>query len=368
MPLRHWLILVLSLSLLPEVTASEFRSDTPVPMVVLEGDGSTRGAQAATHIGDRLMAIMPLIGNLPQFQIDETAYQQLLTHLDPDHLAEMTAVAEGAGVDLRVVVGANVALDSLCSVLVRPVDDSRPLAIARAMDFPPAAMIGLSTIITTWRRPDRLAVTGIGWPGYAGVVSGINQAGLTALVLMNEARFAPRDGVPVTFRMREILEQAETVTQAAELYAAETVASDHFVVFADASSALVVWQTGPDGHTNRRDPRSDGWLTCSNGAPRPNGRQRDHRTRVLERALKLQAQRPTDDASMRAVLWRVLQEPINAQSMLLVPAERRLDLAVAGFGYPAQAGWWHSFPLGDLLDGGELGTLTVQALGRMPQP
>ena len=73
--------------------------------------------------------------------------------------------------------------------------DSPLLRVARNMDFFPAKLLGPGTVLTVWRRPGVRTVIGVGWPGYAGIVSGMNDAGLSVCILLQHGAPAETNGI-----------------------------------------------------------------------------------------------------------------------------------------------------------------------------
>jgi hypothetical protein len=290
--------------------------------VDLVGSGVERGNQAGVLLGERIRHLLRLTGLRRSYHLMSAKRESLLAGLDPDHRAELTAMAERSGVGLEALADANLALDTLCTALVTGADGHGPVRLARNMDYFPASVLGPGTIVTTWRTPGRHVVTGIGWPGYVGVISGMNENGLCATVLQN-GRWHGDVGTPLPFRVREVLEQATTVEEAVAIFRRTPVASDHFIVLADARNAAVVWY---DGTFHRRDP-VNGVLTCSNGRPDAAGEQHDRRTRKLC-ALR-DAGRIGSEGELKEALKAVYLRGINAQAMLFRPEKGELELALA---------------------------------------
>ena len=102
------------------VAAGALRDDTPVPLVLLEGDGAARGETGGSLVGERMAGMLPLISNIRFFQVPDRMYNRLVAQIDPDHLAELQSIAASLGLDEREVIAANISVDSMCTVLVRP--------------------------------------------------------------------------------------------------------------------------------------------------------------------------------------------------------------------------------------------------------
>ena len=318
-------------------------------LAILPGDGAARGAAGGAALRDRTQHLLALVRISPAFHIDAVRRAALFDRLDADHRAELAGWAAAAGVAVDDLVGANLALDALCSVLVTgPAGDLR---MARNMDFFPASALGSGTLLTLWRRPERRAVLGFGWPGYGGVVTGMNDAGVVGAVLQNEGnRGADTAGEPATFRIRGVLEHAADVAEAVRRCREQPVASAHFIVFADGREARKLWYDG----TWHEVAFAAGRLTCTNATHDAAGQQRDERSAILA-AVPGDA----DAAALRQALTAVHLARINAQAMVFRPARRSLQLALADWTQPAVHAPWRELDCGALLDGGAADTLAV---------
>jgi hypothetical protein len=256
--------------------------------------------------------------------------------LPAEHRRELVAIAGAGGVSERRILRTNVIVETCCSVLVSLPRDGQPLRIARNMDFWPAGVTGPATVVKRMRPAGKLPFLSVSWPGYAGVVSGMNEAGVVACVLLNHRGSSHRDGVPITFRLREILEECKDLESAVARFSATRVASEHYALLADATSAAVVWREGD--RVRRADP-VDGRLAIDNSprdaAGNPLGRRARH--------LLATAPSVVDAAAARALTGATYQRGTNAQAMAFCPAEGRLDLAVGTGWRPAARNGWFAY-------------------------
>lgn len=344
--------------LVPDATsgAGEAGMRDGLAIALLHGDATACGIQAGKLLRDRLLATMRVISLRRSFQLDDAQRTALTKGLSADHKAELEALAQAGRVDRDALFDANLALDTQCTVLLTGADGKGPVRMARNMDYFPAQLLGPATVVTVWRLPGKHAVASIGWPGYAGVISGMNDAGLVATVLKN-SRYRQTSGTPLTFRVREILESAKDLDAALAAFRQSPVSSDHFVVLADRTRAAVAWY---DGTFHRRDPVA-GVLTCSNGKPNKEGDQEDDRTQAL-RALMAKNAAP-NEIQLKQAMTQVYLRDINAQTMFFRPDLREVDLALSHGLQPAAKQPYHRIPLGSWLDGGKLDSVTISTVG-----
>jgi hypothetical protein len=317
---------------------------------VLDGSPAAQGRQMAWLAGQRVAPLLRAarVRLLPETLFHGDRSEQWVARMDPAHRDEIDAFAAALGRDAATLRRANVLVDSQCSALVSPARTGQPLLVARNMDFFPAGLIGRHSTLIIQRRPDRLAVASIGWPGYAGVVSGMNAKGLTACVLLHHGMPRHDDGVPVCFRIRELLETCPDVASAAAaLHHGPRLASGHYILLADASTSALLWQ---DTDGIRQDDPVDGWLAASNWGRR-DGRPTDRRGRLMLAAANAAQTHGWNRDTLRASIGPSRLWACNAQAMVFVPGERSLDLAIGDALRPAATQDWWRMDLGPVLDG-----------------
>jgi hypothetical protein len=141
----------------------------------------------------------------------------------PGHLRqEMAATARGAGVGLGTLLLINVADDLAnnsprCSALA--VGDGLtdgPYLMGRNLDYPvfTEALSRFQTLFVL--EGDGVQPLGsLAWPGYVGVCTGINRAGVALAQLSSMSRERSLKGVPAAIRFRQALESGRSVAEVA---------------------------------------------------------------------------------------------------------------------------------------------------------
>jgi isopenicillin-N N-acyltransferase like protein len=336
-----------------------------VKILSLVGDATALGRQAGELIGPqtkgmlgKLVLVLP--GLPPVAPADADGHG-----IDPEYRDEINAWATAAKIDPTVLMQANLAVGALCTAVVREpdADQQRPLLLARNMDFRPASELGPRTVVIVRRPTGKHASMAVSWPGYVGVVSGMNDAGVSACLLLNHGAKRTPTGEYLGFRLRAILDQAEDLPSALALFAAKPTASSNYVMLADAtSSALVWWQ---DGKLQQVTP-SDGWQFCTNAKLADDTRQPlDARGR---RAVELSRLRRNPDIEwMKHLLTATYMPLINAQAMIFVPATRTLHLATHD-AKAAALSPWHVLDGTVLMSGADLTVVPVVASPAIADP
>ena len=326
-------------------------------LLELSGTPAERGRQAAALVGLQGRDLLSVMRFSPTARLtDQARLTVVLAATRPGDRAELNAFADALGVGRDALLLANATIETLCSAVVH-----LPTAtVARNMDFFPAGPLGQATIVQVVREPGRHSYAAVGWPAMAGVISGINDSGLSANILLNWKGDQPASGEPLAFRVRAILQDCPDVESGLAALGAAPVGSRHYVLLADAHSAALAWWT-PDGLRVDR-PGSDGWLVASNagrehGLPRPD----DDRGTCLMRACAVAGATP-DPSWFRRVVSASYLPMLNAQAMVFAMRQRRLDLAVAEGLQPAALRAWHTVELGPLLDGASVEQAVVRSL------
>jgi hypothetical protein len=101
----------------------------------------------------------------------------------------------------------------------------------------------------------------VAWPGFIGVVTGMNADGVVLVVHGGRASEPTADGIPVAFSLREALSHAHDTDQAVAILLQQRVMVSHIVFVADAGGNLAVVERAPGrpGFVRRAHDRQ--WVT-----------------------------------------------------------------------------------------------------------
>jgi hypothetical protein len=204
--------------------------------------------RALLHYFARLTLFAGALPLLAMFQL--LARLSFWRQLPPRLQEEMKGVAAGAQIDLSLVVLINV-LDDLannwpaCSALaVGEGRTSRGFFLAgRNLDYPVFVdvMVDLQTLFLM--TPDEgVPLVSLAWPGYVGVLTGMNRAGLTLVQLTAMCRDHTLKGLPAGLRNRLALEGETTFPGviAHLLCAPRTIGNNELLVTPQEAAVLEV--------------------------------------------------------------------------------------------------------------------------------
>ena len=196
----------------------------------------------------------------------------MLKQFPAPYHTELNALSKSSKVDHERLVVGNTMFDLknilACSEVAVDKDRSTtggPM-LARNLDYPSLGYIHEYTLVTVYRPKGKHAFAAVGFPGLVGVVSGMNDAGLTVAVLevldtkKGEAKFNMQ-GVPYQLCLRKVLEECTTIAEAKKLLEGMNRTILINVAVADPKG-VAVFEVSPQ-HVVQRDA-SKGVCVCTN--------------------------------------------------------------------------------------------------------
>jgi len=247
---------------------------------------------------------------------------------------EMQALADVSGAAYEDVVLANTFLDlapvGACSTfVVVPVRAAGGGALfGRTLDFPGFGVAERYDLLFHFKRANRHSYVAVGWPGLAGALSGINAHGIAIALNLTPDGARDPSGMPATFIVRQVLEEAEGLDQAIEILSNAHFASSVNLTLADGKGRAVVAEASPL-MVRYRYPEAQ-LLFATNGFVGLGWPNR----RVDAAFQRLQSTTPTlpvriSLADVKTVLSGVAQGERTLQAMIFEPAALRLHLSMA---------------------------------------
>lgn len=134
--------------------------------------------------------------------------------------------------------------------------------LARNFDFEAGDPFDRDKVVYLVREEGRIPFASVGWPGFVGVVSGMNREGVALVVHGGRAGNPKTTGIPVVFSLREALGRARTTDEAVAVLSGHDVMVSHIVIVTDANGDTAVVERAPGKATFVR--RSKAALATTN--------------------------------------------------------------------------------------------------------
>lgn len=125
-------------------------------------------------------------------------------------------------------------------------DSDGGAVLTRAFDFEAHRVFDDEKVVFLVREKDSIPFASVAWPGFVGVVSGMNAEGLALVVHGARAGKTQSRGEPVAHTLRRLLSTASSVEQAAELLKETDCLVSHLLIAADASGNAAAFERIPD--------------------------------------------------------------------------------------------------------------------------
>ncbi|MFL5245904.1 MAG: C45 family autoproteolytic acyltransferase/hydrolase [Gemmataceae bacterium] len=203
-----------------------------IPVLTVEGTPEEIGEQMGTLAGKpaaKLLTypkeVLKIFGVSLTWPLLVKEANAMVPNFPKDYLKEMDAITKATGGDRDLLVVGNTMFDIkklfACSTLIVEPERSAtkgPL-FGRNLDFPTCGFLHEYTAVEIYRPKGKHAFASVGFPGMLGVLSGINDAGLSLAVLEvystadDSVRFDPQ-GTPYAMCFRRLLEECTTVEEA----------------------------------------------------------------------------------------------------------------------------------------------------------
>ena len=320
-----------------------------LPVLIVAGTPEEMGREAAVLTGDAVKKLADYPRKLLQGRPNGKGGKDhlakclemsklLLPQLSADHRAELRAALGQLQIDRDLGALGNVLPDVWrggfgCSSIIVEADHSATgdLLFGRNLDFPTLGMLTKFSLVTVRRPSGKHAFVSIGFPGMFGVLTGMNDAGLSLAV---HEVYVSRDGgslfnpkgEPYTFCFRRILEECSTVAEAEKLLRAAKRTTLVSLSACDPKND-VVFEITPKNVAVRHS--SHGILACTN----------HFRTAELSvpivswcaRYQKLIGARESGQLGIAEVakkLDEVSVRGLTVQTMIFEPATLKLHLAI----------------------------------------
>jgi hypothetical protein len=213
--------------------------------------------------------------------------------------------------------------------------------VGRAFDLEASDVFDRDKAVFLVAEDGAVPFASVAWPGFVGVVTGMNAEGVLVAVHGARAGEPSADGIPVAFSLREVLSRARDTAEAVAILSAQHVMVSHMVFVADAAGHFAVVERVPGKAAYVREAGERAAVTNHFEGPAAtdpkNVRVRDVTTTLARRARidELLAEVPPRSATPRVAL-RLLRDHRCHGDEGCKPGDRRaIDALIATHGVVA---------------------------------
>lgn len=260
-----WRLLLLSawcLVLGASTQAAQVEVIDGLPVVQLSGTPYEIGVQHGELLREEVRASVgrvlgyfrrylkiPLVRSMAANWWLDTAWAKATPFIPPDYLEELKGLSDGSGVPLRELYRLHAIPDRTysCSNFAAwgRATAGGQLIHVRNLDWNIDAGIQQFAAIFVVQPTGKHAFVNVGWAGFIGVLTGINDATISIGQIGAETVDATFRGEPMVFLMRRVLEEADDLEEAASLIvkARRTVGVNYVVADANAKGAVALETT-----------------------------------------------------------------------------------------------------------------------------
>lgn len=317
------------------------------PVLILQGTPTELGRQQGELTGD---VIRPLL-DMPRRVVEQHGYGQvwplvsgmsriLANNAPEQYRQEMDAFIESGRLDRDGIYVGNSLVELRrmggCSAFVVTPErsDTGQMLFGRNFDFPDFGLLDKYSCLFVVRQPGKRAFVSIGYPGMIGVLSGMNDAGLTVATLdvYESADGAPifdATGIPLALTYRRILEECATIAEAEALLKSVPRTTYMNLAAADGERA-VVFEITPQS-VGVREPQDD-LLNCTNHFQLDGLKTDPHCSRIDTLNALRSRSMEFGVREVQQALHAVNQDDMTLQTMIFEPQSLRVHLAMGGRG------------------------------------
>jgi isopenicillin-N N-acyltransferase-like protein len=258
----------------------ELRIVHQLPVLIVSGSPEEIGEQIgalALRPAQRLKQIPYDLAKLQHtehlFPILLQVGKVMLPQFLDDYRKEMAAMSKSGDMDIDLLTVVNT-IDDLdriggcSSITIEPAHSATGgMLMARNLDYSPIPEdVPNYTLITVYHPRGKLSFASVGFPGWLGVLSGMNEAGLTLAThdVKQSADHSPAFtpiGTPMTLSFRRVLEECRTVAEAERLMKSVKRTTYLSIAVADKQNCAILELT-PKSVVVRRP--ENGMLLCTN--------------------------------------------------------------------------------------------------------
>jgi len=308
------------------------------PLIELRGTAEQIGTEHGVVLGPQIQLLHEhylkvYLGNTARRFLALAAARMFESYFPPEDLVEVDAMARQTAMDEREAVLAQCFLDlspmTACSTVTLPAA-AAPDHVARFgrnLDFPSLNVADKYSTVFIYHPQGRYQFAAIGWPGMVGVLSGMNEHGLSLANMEITRKPRMPAAMPYTLLYRQVLERCRTVAEAIELIEHTPRQTSNNLMLMDAAGDRAVVEITPESVAVRRAPDTEPLISTNHQRGTDcDTMGRCRRYDYLHTAGQREFGR-IDLKSLESMLAHVAQGKETLQSMVFEPANRVIYLS-----------------------------------------
>ena len=314
-----------------------FDAESRVPIMVLRGSPAELGSQQGSLLKPQLNTLITNYLNRFLHTKNGRVYAKLAMesmrkYIPKEYLEEITEMSKASGVPLDDILLLHTIIDEpkfpMCSVIISSglASKDKQTIFGRNLDYLPLGVATYYNMITIYHPDNKKSFASIIWPGFTGVLSGINQDGLAIAMLVSLDGMDSSDGMPSVILLRKIMENAVNIDGAIEIIKSADRSAPINLAMVDANNQSVIAEITHNRVSLRYPEKgllfSTNWFISSDINP---GKGDNRYADMVRMADKYHGQ--LDMEKVISVLRAVKIDNINLQSMVIFPKERVLYFA-----------------------------------------
>jgi isopenicillin-N N-acyltransferase-like protein len=119
------------------------------------------------------------------------------------------------------------------------------VVVARAFDMETDEVLDRDKAVFLVLEDGAIPFASVAWPGFVGVVTGMNREGVFTVVHGGRAGSPRSEGMPVAFSLREVLQRAHDTAEAIAVLRTQEVMVSHIVFVADRRGRFAIVERAP---------------------------------------------------------------------------------------------------------------------------
>jgi hypothetical protein len=193
---------------------------------------------------DREVGI-PVVGGFLARRTLDRAWSRMAPFVPLEIQQELKGLSEGAGIPLKTLQQVHALPELMVTTCAsfaafgKATRDGRLIQI-RNLDWAIQSEVQRYSALFVARPEGKHPFLNIGWLGFIGAISGINDSGISISEIGAETQDVDLKGIPMPFLLRRVLEEADHLDEAVDLVCSSTRTGGYNYLFADAKPGQAV--------------------------------------------------------------------------------------------------------------------------------